>query len=102
MVGYEGCFYPSARINFVAKDGNIDGLGLTDFIHSQKMAHQTSPSPMTEVPVSMTIELHEPVTQAAVHWKLSKAGQDQTGIDFFTLVKTPAGWRIVSLSFFND
>jgi hypothetical protein len=103
MEGYAGCFHEQARISFVTKQGVVQSQGLTDFIHGQKMAHQTSSSPMKEVPLAMKIELHAPVAQAAVNWKLTKsAGGEETGMDFFTLVKTAEGWRIMSLVFYND
>ena len=103
MEGYASCFHEQARITFVTKQGGTDSYGLTDFLHGQKMAHQNSPSRMTEVPLTIKIELHPPVAQAAVTWKLSKPGGiDETGMDFFTLAKTAGGWRIMSLVFYND
>ncbi len=103
MEGYAGCFHEQARITFVTKQGQVESNGLTDFIHGQKMAHQTAANPMKEVPLSIKIELHPPVAQAAVTWRLSKPGAaDETGMDFFTLAKTSDGWRIMSLVFYND
>ena len=103
MDGYAACFDAQARITFVTKYGKVNGEGLTDFIHGQRMSHQLSPHPMKEVPLSIKIELHPPVAQAAVTWRLSReGGKDETGMDFFTLAKTGDGWRIMSLVFYND
>jgi Putative lumazine-binding len=102
MVGYEGCFHAQARISFVEPSGLVTSMGLTDFIHSQRLAHQQTPARMKEVPLEMRLELHRPITQAAVTWRLTKGSSEQTGTDYFTLAKTPAGWRILSLVFNND
>jgi hypothetical protein len=102
MAGYNDHFHPSARISFVGKDGQCDGQGLTDFIHGQTLGHERSPVPMTEVPTQMSISGDSRVAQAAVRWKLTKGRDIVTGTDYFTLVKTTAGWKISSLVFYND
>ena len=102
MDGYGACFHDHARISFVEKSGQVDTMGLTDFLHSQVMAHQTSPVKMNEVPLEMKITQGAHITQASVTWKLSKGNETNTGTDNFTLVKTASGWRIIALVFDQD
>jgi len=102
MAGYSACFHPTARISFVGDSGQTSSQGLTDFIHGQTLGHQRSPVPMTEVPTEMKITGDPRVAQAAVRWKLTKGRETVTGTDYFTLVKTPEGWKIASLVFYND
>lgn len=102
MQGYAACFSPQARISYVHKGGHTDTESLTDFLHSQKMGHQTATTPMKEVPLSIQLSGDSRVAQAAVSWRLTKGNTEQTGWDYFTLVKTPSGWRILSLAFYVD
>lgn len=99
--GYASCFHEQARISFVHQ-GQPRTEGLTDFIHSQKLSHATTSEPMTEVPTDMKILRDERTAQASVRWKLTKGAEITTGTDCFTLIKTPAGWKIISLVFYND
>lgn len=102
MDGYGACFHPTARITFVDQSGQCGSQGLTDFLHGQKLGHQQSPVPMTEVPTDIKITGDARVAQAQVRWKLTKGRDVVTGTDYFTLLKTPAGWRIAALVFYND
>lgn len=102
MDGYGSCFHPTARISFVEKGGQCGSQGLTDFLHGQKIGHERSPEPMTEVPTGMKITGDARIAQAQVRWKLTKGRDVITGTDYFTLLKTPDGWRIAALVFYND
>ena len=102
MDGYGACFSEQAHITFVTKDGRADAMGLTDFLHSQRMAHQTSPVHMNEVPLEMNIRPGRLITQAAVPWKLTKGSAVNTGTDYFTLIKAQDGWHIIALAFDQD
>lgn len=102
MEGYGACFQEQARVIFVEKGGGSRSEGLTDFLHGQRLGHTQSPVRMIEVPLEMHITGDARVAQAAVKWKLTKGAEIITGMDYFTLAKTPQGWRIVSLVFFND
>jgi ketosteroid isomerase-like protein len=101
MDGYGACFHPSARITFV-NQGESVSQGLTDFLHSQRMSHANASHPMVEVPTRMSISGDDKVAQAEVRWKLTKGAEIVTGTDYFTVVKTRGGWRIISLVFYND
>jgi hypothetical protein len=57
---------------------------------------------MAEVPTDMKITADGRVAQAAVRWKLTKGTEVVTGTDYFTLIQTESGWRIMSLVFYND
>jgi hypothetical protein len=102
MDGYGSCFHPQARITYVAKGGAAQSDGLTDFLHGQKLSHAQSPVPMTEVPTDMKITADSRVAQAAVRWRLTKGNDIVTGTDYFTLIQTESGWKIMSLVFYND
>lgn len=102
MDGYAACFQEQARVVFVEKSGALRSEGLTDFLHGQRLGHTQSPVKMVEVPLEMHITGDSRVAQAAVKWKLTKGAEIVTGMDYFTLSKTPQGWRIASLVFFND
>lgn len=99
--GYGSCFHEQARITFM-HEGLPQTQGLTDFLHGQKLGHTNATVPMTEVPTDMKILCDERTAQASVRWKLTKGAEIVTGTDCFTLIKTPAGWKIMSLVFYND
>ncbi|MBE2282932.1 MAG: nuclear transport factor 2 family protein [Prosthecobacter sp.] len=101
MEGYGSCFHEQARVSFV-QQGTPHTQGLTDFLHGQKLGHATASAPMTEVPTDMKILRDERTAQASVRWKLTKGAEITTGTDCFTLIKTPQGWKIMSLVFYND
>jgi SnoaL-like domain len=101
MDGYGACFQEQARVVLVHQ-GAPHSYGLTDFLHGQKLSHATTTVPMTEVPTEMKILRDDRTAQASVRWKLTKGGEITTGTDCFTLIQTPAGWKIMSLVFYND
>ncbi|MFO1483430.1 MAG: nuclear transport factor 2 family protein [Verrucomicrobiaceae bacterium] len=101
MDGYGACFHEQARISFVHQ-GVPHTQGLTDFLHGQKLSHASATTAMTEVPTDMKILRDDRIAQASVRWKLTKGAEITTGTDCFTLIKTPAGWKIMSLVFYND
>ncbi len=102
MEGYGACFAPEARILFIAKNGGIVSEGTVDFLHGQKVAHERSPTPMTERPLEMKIQGDMKVAQAVVTWVLNKGAKEERGTDFFTLRRDGAGWRVVSLVFYGE
>lgn len=101
MDGYGACFHEQARVTFV-QQGMPQSQGLTDFLHGQKLGHATAAAPMIEVPTDMKILRDDRTAQASVRWKLTKGAEITTGTDCFTLIKTPTGWKIMSLVFYND
>lgn len=101
MDGYGACFHEQARIIFVHQ-GVPQSQGLTDFLHGQKLSHATTTVPMTEVPTDMKILRDDRTAQASVRWKLTKGAEITLGTDCFTLIQTSAGWKIMSLVFYND
>ena len=86
---------------YAEADGKLFAQGLTDFLHGQKMSHETSTVPMKEVPDSMEISGDNRIAQAGVKWTLTKGPEVHTGLDYFTLRKGPDGWKIVSLVFYQ-
>lgn len=101
MEGYGSCFHEQARITLIHRE-TAQTQGLTDFLHGQKLSHATASSPMKEVPTDMKILRDDRSAQASVRWRLTKGTEITTGTDCFTLIKTPAGWKIMSLVFYND
>jgi hypothetical protein len=102
MAGYGDCFHESARITYLPLSGPPRTDSLTDFLYGQRMGHKTSPDPMTEVADAMHIQMDDRAAIARVSWTLTKAQQKTTGIDHFSLIKTPAGWKIIHLLFYAD
>jgi len=102
MEGYGDCFHESARITYLPDTGPPRTDTLTDFLYGQRMGHKTSPDPMSEVADTMHIQMDGRAAIARVSWTLTKAQQKTTGIDHFSLIKTPAGWKIIHLLFYAD
>jgi hypothetical protein len=102
MDGYAACFHPQARVLFLAPSGQVTSQGLTDFLHGQKLAHETASAPMTEKPLEMTLQGDAKVVQATVTWVLTKGSTEQRGTDFFTLKREGDGWKIVTLVFYGE
>ena len=102
MSGYGACFHEQARILFIAADGRIVSQGTTDFLHSQKLAHEQSTTPMKEVPLEMKMQGDAKVMQAEVTWVLTKGSTEQRGTDFFTLKRDGDSWKIVGLVFYGE
>jgi len=92
---YADCFHARAVIWF--PDGTT--LRLTDFIESQRMAHASSTTPLTEAPLSWDMTVKRDMASVCVHWQLERAEGPVRGYDFFTLVKVSGNWRIASLVF---
>jgi hypothetical protein len=102
MDGYAACFHPQARVLFLGQSGEVASEGLTDFLHSQRLAHETASVPMSEKPIDMTIQGDAKVAQAAVTWVLTKGAVEERGTDFFTLKRESDGWKIVTLVFYGQ
>lgn len=102
MDGYASCFHPQARILFVGPSGQVISEGLTDFLHGQRLAHETATVPMTEKPVEMNIQGDSKIAQAVVTWVLTKGAAEQHGTDFFTLKRDGDDWKIMTLVFYGD
>ena len=102
MDGYAACFHPQARILFLSESGQVASEGLTDFLHGQRLAHETASVPMSEKPLDMTIQGDAKIVQASVTWVLTKGSTEERGTDFFTLKREGDGWKIVTLVFYGE
>lgn len=103
MQGYGDCFHEQARVSFLPGNGNAPRTEvLSDFLHGQRLAHQTSPEKMTETADSMEILMDDRAAQARVRWTLIKGSVKTSGTDFFSLIRTPSGWKIIHLTFYAD
>jgi hypothetical protein len=102
MEGCSSCFHPQARIFYLAEDGKLSSQGLTDFLHEQRVNHETVPSPMSEKPLDFRIQGDARVAQAVVTWVLNIGPKQIYGTDFFTLQRDGNQWKIVSLVFYGD
>ena len=103
MVAYKNCFHPDATIVFLDRAYAPHAFPSLDFfIRTQEEAHQKSLGKMREVPLDKRITMVGKMSQATVRWKLVKGLQTLTGVDLFTLILTPEGWKILNLTFLND
>lgn len=102
MEGYAGCFHETARITWLSGEGKPHTDTLSDFLHGQRLGHQTSPEPMRETADHIEILMDDRAALARVRWTLHKGAQRTTGIDHFSLIRTPSGWRIAHLLFYSD
>lgn len=102
LPAYAGCFHPQASIYFIDPSGKPHFFPLDKFIAEQKKAHLTATEPLIERPTHSTIEVRGRLAHATVRWELNINKTSQTGTDFFTLVKTGQGWKILTLVFEQD
>ncbi len=103
MEGYAACFHETARVTWLPAKGAAPRTDtLSDFLHGQRLGHQTATEPMHETADHMEILMDERSALARVKWTLVKGAEKTTGIDHFSLVKTPQGWRIIHLLFYSD
>jgi hypothetical protein len=102
MDGYAACFHETARVTFVTdRNGTPQSETLSDFLYGQRMGHKTAAEPMRETADSMSILMDDRAALARVPWTLVKGAQKTTGIDHFSLIKTPSGWKIIHLLFYS-
>jgi hypothetical protein len=102
MDGYAACFHETARVTFVTdRNGTPQSETLSDFLYGQRMGHKTAAEPMRETADSMSILMDDRAALARVPWTLVKGAQKTTGIDHFSLIKTPNGWKIIHLLFYS-
>jgi len=104
MDGYGALFDDDAVVQFVAEGGRTTTWNRNDFLQTQIQAHQLSPSPMREFPLSKRIAVspNERAAQASVRWKLVSTERQQIGWNHFTLLRRPDGWRILHLVFYSE
>ncbi len=102
MRGYEACFHPSAVIFYISGDAVPRPVLLGPFIQGQAGVHANASEPLREIPLSKQIEIDGNVARALVRWKLFRGEEEKTGTDYFTLLRTKTGWRIINLVFRED
>jgi ketosteroid isomerase-like protein len=95
IAAYGDCFSPQAQIWYAG----YPSLPLNSFLESQRHAQSASPVPMTEVPLDMSVTVHNGLAHAQVHWELHQGGKNVRGYDFFTLMQANDRWQIVALVF---
>jgi hypothetical protein len=99
---YAACFHPQATIYFVSEAGDAQGLPLKPFIESQHAAHASASTPMREVPTESVVDIDGDIARVLTRWTLFKGGEEETGTDYFTLLRGKGGWAIVNLVFNKD
>ncbi|MFV1995336.1 MAG: nuclear transport factor 2 family protein [Verrucomicrobiales bacterium] len=102
LAAYGACFHPRATIYFVDDEGLPQGSGLEPFLQSQAEVQRMAKSPMREVPTAVEIEIDGNIARVRARWKLFKDEGEEVGTDYFTLLKTKSGWRILNLIFRKD
>jgi hypothetical protein len=102
MDGYADCFHEQARVTFVQPNGEITTDTRSDFLHGQRLGHQTSRERMTETADRIDLEFDHRAALARVRWTLSRGVEKTRGIDHFSLIRTSQGWKIIHLLFYTD
>ncbi|MEM7145673.1 MAG: nuclear transport factor 2 family protein [Verrucomicrobiota bacterium] len=102
MAGYEACFHPQATIYYVSGEGEASGMTLEPFIKSQVMAHENAAERMREYPLESVVDIDGNVARVLTRWNLVKGASEETGTDYFTLLRGKDGWLIVNLVFKKD
>jgi hypothetical protein len=102
MNAYKMHFHRSATIYYIDSSGNPQSSLLDGFIGSQTEAHVASSVPLFELPTEIKIEVRGQIASAVVRWELHKGYAIDSGTDLFTFIKTPVGWKIVSLVFAKE
>ena len=98
---YRGCFHPEATLDVKSPTGWLR-WDLTNFFASQQVMQTRDRA--TEVPMDIRVLGRGPDTAfVEIAWKLTRGPSTPvTGIDWFTLTKTEAGWKILHLTFWED
>ena len=102
MEAYKWCFHTEASIYFIDSSGNPHYSGLEEFIAGQQKAHQAARERLSERPMQTSLTVYGRLAQATVRWELRQGSAAATGTDYFTFIKTEAGWRILSLVYEQD
>jgi hypothetical protein len=102
MAAYGNFFHPQASIYFIDKAGRPYFRPLEEFLAAQGKAQLSGKEPMTEKPTQTTLEVRGRIARVAVRWELHKGSATITGTDYFTFLKTDAGWKILNLVFEQD
>jgi len=98
---YGACFHPQAAVYFLGPAQAVKRHELQPFLDSQRTFHETSPHPTREVPESIEITHEQRLARVLVRWKLTSKTREKQGYDHFYLLKTDAGWQILTLIFYD-
>ncbi|MEO6054139.1 MAG: nuclear transport factor 2 family protein [Chthoniobacterales bacterium] len=101
MAGYAACFDSTSMVYFI-RDGQVMlRQDKPDFIAGQSEVLRMETKPIEEHPEDMHIVMDNDVAYASVLWKMTKGSTVKRGYDHFVLLRTPKGWQIISLSFYE-
>lgn len=101
MKGYGQLFHPSASVHFLDSRNRPNSHYLTRFLALQAEFHSKTKVPAKEIPTGIRVTSNDRVARAEVDWELTVGTKRTTGVDYFTLIRTPEGWRILNLVFYE-
>lgn len=101
MDAYEQTFHPDAVIYFLTPAGGVHRFDVAPFVATQKSIKNSASVPSKEIPLEIKITTEGDTAHVRVLWELTTGAERRTGIDYFVLVRSNAGWRILSLIFLN-
>ncbi len=102
MPAYERCFHPQATIHHLDHAGQASSWNVPSFIRSQSDWLAQAAPDVREIPLTKQFQLAGDLAQAQVRWQLSNGAQQVKGYDEFTLVRSPQGWKILTLVYQED
>jgi len=101
MEGYAACFDPLATIYFM-KNGRVAlQQNFKDFLEGQINAHKAAATPLAEHAEDIDLFITGNTAYARVLWKLRAGNRVSKGYDHFMIFRTPGGWKIVTLLFYE-
>ncbi|MBI5968144.1 MAG: nuclear transport factor 2 family protein [Deltaproteobacteria bacterium] len=101
METYGACFDPSASI-YLMKNGQVVlRQHLRDFLENQINLHKMASSSLEEHAEDIDMFITDDLAYIRVLWKLTAGDRVSKGYDHFILSKTPKGWKIVTLLFYE-
>ncbi len=101
MKGYADCFDPSATVYLAGGGRAVTRENLDEFLAGQIEAHKAAVAPLQEHPTDIEMVVTGDTAYVRVLWKLTAGNRTAVGYDHFIVRKTPAGWKIVSLLFYD-
>lgn len=101
MKGYGRLFHPSANVYFLDRNNRPQHYRLEPFVAGQAEFLKQAQSPTREIPTRIHITASHKLARAEVDWQMTVGARQTTGVDYFTLIRTPGGWQILTLIFYQ-
>ena len=98
---YKSLFYNEAKIACLDEDSKLYVLNLDEFIESQ-IQYFKNTSFCREKFKNISVSVEGDIAKVSTDYELIDSSDRKTGRDYFTLVKTEDGWKILFLTFTVD